>query len=121
MYLAGLRGIAAHLPDATYGPLNAEGAFGWMMEEGHTGHPAEPAGGLGYALNYLRHMIDQGLEVAYAVSVTDGGRVYLQNWEPGNHSDPNLSKRPWPDDPGIVFQAEAAAVAPPGDLGHITD
>src|SRR5687768_842233 len=99
LFVAGLTGALAQLPTAVFRPIDRAFAFGWTFEQGDTGHPLQDQGGVDYALNYLRHMIDQGFHVAYAVSLAGDGVVHLQAWE-----SPQRQK-PWPDDPEIVVSA----------------
>lgn len=96
LFIAGLRGAVAALPSVTCKPIDGDFAFGWTFEQGHTGHPFNGEGGIEYALSCLRHMIDQGFRVAYAVSLANGGIVHLQAWESPHE------QKPWPDDPEIV-------------------
>ncbi len=97
LFIAGLTGATARLPSVACKPVDDAFTFGWTFEQGHTGHPLEEEGGIEFALNYLRHMIDQGFRVAYAVSLADGGTVHLQAWESPHE------QKPWPDDPEIVI------------------
>lgn len=97
LFIAGLSGVAASLPQLVCKPIDQDFAIGWVLEQGHTGHPSTPSGDIGMGLNYLRHMINQGFVVAYAVSLSDGGTVHLQAWELPH------DQKPWPDDPEIVF------------------
>jgi len=62
-------------------PLNGSFYIGWRIEQGSTEHPWKEEGELEFGLAYLRHMIDQGLSVAYAVSEAEGGLVHLKAWE----------------------------------------
>ncbi len=100
IFLAGVAGAVASLPAAVFRPIDARFTFGRALEQGPTGHPLLEKGGLEYGLNYLRHMIDQGFDVAYAVSLAGNGIVHMQAWE-----DFDEGRRAWPDDPEIVFDS----------------
>jgi hypothetical protein len=101
VFIASLTGATASLPAVKCRPINGAFSFGWTFEQGHTGHPLQEEGGIDFALNYLRHMINQGLDAAYAVSLANDGTVYLQAWE---STSPD-QQQPWPDDPEIVLAA----------------
>lgn len=66
------------------GPLNDFGFFGWQMEAGHSGYPDQMQGDVDYGVAFLTHMIGQGFEVAFAVTLREGSaHVCLKAWEPG--------------------------------------
>lgn len=96
LFIAGLTGATGSLPSVTCKPVDDDFTFGWTFEQGHTGHPLQEEGGIEFALNYLRHMIDQGFCAAYAVSLANEGTVHLQAWEAPHE------QKPWPEDPEIV-------------------
>jgi len=78
-------------------PCSWDYFFGWRLEEGHTPHPWEGEGALDYGVAYLRHMINQGLDVGFGAIVKNGrALVCLKAWE---EEEPE-----WPDgfDPQIV-------------------
>jgi hypothetical protein len=96
LFIAGLAGATASLSSVTCKPIDDDFTFGWAFEQGHTNYPLQEEGGVEFGLNYLRHMIDQGFRVAYAISLMNGGTVHLQAWESPHHP------KPWPDDPEMV-------------------
>jgi hypothetical protein len=99
LYVAGLTGAMGSLPEVVCKLLDGGGTFGWSFENPASDDPFKRQGGIEFAVNYLRHMIDQGFHVAYAVSLAEDGVVHLQQWE-----RPQVRK-PWPDDTEIVFTA----------------
>lgn len=99
LYISGLTGAVATMPTVVCRPVDRAFTFGWAFEQPTSEHPHQSAGGIDFAANYLRHMIDQGFHVAYAVSLAEGGTVHLQAWEL-----PDVQK-PWPDDLELVFTA----------------
>jgi hypothetical protein len=81
LYLSGLKGAVATLPDVVCDPDDQPGTYP----------------GIDFAIRYLTNMINEGFHVAYAVSLADGGVIYLQKWE-----RPDVRQR-WQYDPEIVF------------------
>ena len=65
---------------------------------------------LEFGLTYLRHMIDQGFHVAYAVSEMEGGLVHLKAWENSDEESEDeetqeFSALSWPSDNQIIMFA----------------
>jgi hypothetical protein len=81
LYVDGLKGAVATLPDVLCNPDDQPGTYP----------------GVDFAVRYLTNLINEGFHVAYAVSLADGGVIHLQKWE-----RPGVQK-PWPDDPELVF------------------
>lgn len=81
--------------------------FGWQFEEGHTPHPWRSEGALDYGVAYVRHMINQGLNVAFGAVVKERrALVCLKAWE-WTDGEPE-----WPPgfQPSIVRYSEPMSV-----------
>ena len=83
--------------DVCCAPLNGFGMFGWVYEGGARtgGGSAVMQGDLGYGLDYLGHMMDQGFETAFAVVKSSQPLlVCLKTWEPGE-PEPEWPAQDW--------------------------
>lgn len=67
------------------GPLNRTGMSGWHFEFTDPSHSSLMQGDLEYGKAYLRHMINQGFHVSFAVwCAKEQALVCLKSWEPGD-------------------------------------
>ena len=88
-FVASLRASVVSCSEVVCQPCSRDYTFGWSFEQGHTEHPWKNEGDLNYGVAYLRHMYDQGLMVAFGVTIQDQrATVYLKAWEG--------SEPPWP-------------------------
>jgi hypothetical protein len=103
--VAALLAAASERPDVICAPLDSSHMFGWAFE---AGSEPEMQGNASYGAAYLRHMINQGLQTAFAVlEGSEPAMVCLKAWEPGE-PEPEWPERKW----SLVYYHHSPRPAP---------
>ena len=68
MFIRTLKSIGNGFSEVASKPIDGSFILGWQFEQGVNEEPWKSSGNIEYAVSYCKHMISQGLSVAFAAT-----------------------------------------------------